>query len=260
MLPEERRKEILIKLREKEIYQIKDIVVDFHVSRITILRDIEKLRKQNLLEKIHGGIKLNYGDNRNSSDFAVSFSIRIRENYEKKVEIAKKALEFAQSRSSIFLDSSSTVFVFASELFKRYYPEQNIITNSPKIITEALKYPAVSLISTGGELRQDFNIFGGRWVNEFLEKVNINIAFISTAGVSADGKITTSNKELAEISNTIFNKNAEINLLIDSTKFCKAGMLNIADINECKRIITDKNISESTVQKIRALYKNELVF
>lgn len=257
MIPEERRKNILIKLKEKEIYRIDDLACELDVSKITILRDIQLLKTQGLINRIHGGVKI--ADNGKSS-FESRFSVRISNNFEKKAEIAKKALTFVRDGSSIFLDSSSTVFVFASELFKQQYFEQNIITNSPAIIAEALKYPGLNLISTGGELKQDFNIFGGSWVSEFLDKINIDYAFISAAGISSEGKITTNNKDLAGILATIFKKKPEINLLIDSTKFFKKGLLNIASISDCKRIITDSSISKTAVKSIKELFHIELIY
>ena len=241
MIPEERRKNILIKLRENDFLGIEELASELNVSKITIVRDIQILKNNGLVEKIHGGIKLN---EKSAGDFESRFFVRMQDNYSKKVEIAKKSLEFLKNKDTVFLDSSSTVFVFAREIFSSSVEERNLITNSPAILVEALNKPNVNLISTGGELKQEFNIFGGNWVNEFLENLNIDAAFISAAGISSNLDITTNNKDLAVMLETIFKKAKEINLLIDSTKFYKEGMLSIAHISDCRRVITDKEISE----------------
>ena len=134
------------------------------------------------------------------------------------------------------------------------------MTNSPAIIIEALKYPGINLISTGGELKQEFNIFGGNWVNEFLENINIDCALISAAGISSRGKITTNNKDLSAILSLVFKKSGQIFLLADSTKFFKEGMLDIADLSECRKLITDKNIGKEAIEKIKKMSNVDIVF
>jgi DeoR/GlpR family transcriptional regulator of sugar metabolism len=257
MIPEERRSNIIIKLKENGYLKIDELAEDLKVSRITIIRDIQILRDSGKIKRIHGGIKLSDAGN---NSFESRFFIRMQNNYGKKVEIAKKALEFLKGKNTIFLDSSSTVFVFATEIFKNRFEDKNIITNSPAILVEALDHPNVNLISTGGELKQEFNIFGGSWVDEFLENINIDCAFLSAAGISGNLEITTNNKDLAGTLRRVFDKAGEVNLLVDSTKFFKEGMLNIANINECKRIITDSDIVSKIDEKLRKEIHIEIVY
>ncbi len=256
MIPEERRNNILTKLTENGLLKIDELAEDLKVSRITVIRDIQILKNNGLIEKIHGGIKLKETANNN---FESRFFVRMQNNYSKKLVIAKKALEFLEDKNTIFLDSSSTVFVFAVEIFKNRFEDKNMITNSPAILVEALNQPHANLISTGGELKQEFNIFGGNWVNEFLENINIDCAFLSAAGISSELNITTNNKDLAVTLRKVFDKAGEVNLLVDSTKFFKEGMLNIAHVNECKRIITDDGAAAKINSNIRKNIGIEIV-
>jgi DeoR/GlpR family transcriptional regulator of sugar metabolism len=147
MIPEERRKNILIKLKENDFLGIEELASELNVSKITIVRDIQILKNSGLIEKIHGRIKLN---EKSTGDFEARFFVRMQNNYSKKVEIAKKSLEFLKNKDTVFLDSSSTVFVFAQGIFSSSAEERNLITNSPAILVEALHKPKVNLISTGG--------------------------------------------------------------------------------------------------------------
>ncbi|MBA7693159.1 hypothetical protein ES703_101735 [subsurface metagenome] len=103
-------------------------------------------------------------------------------------------------------------------------------------------------------------MLGGSWVIDFLEKVNIDKAFISAAGISYDKKITTSNRELANIIIKVFEKSSEVNLLVDSTKFSKAAMINMSTVEQCKRIITDSNINIQVASGFKNIGRCELVF
>lgn len=257
MIPEQRRENIINKLKEKDIYTIDSLTQEFKVSRITIQRDINILKQRGLVSKVHGGVKLKTKD---GESFETRFTIRLKNNYEKKLEIAHKALDYVVDGDTIFLDSSSTVFVFAQELFKKKFLDLNIITISPAIICEALQYPDLRIICTGGQLRHSFNMFFGAWVIEFLEKINIDSAFISAAGVSIDGEFTSSDIELANILSVVSTRSKEINLLIDSSKFFKVGMLNINSKTKHQRIITDKYIDKDIASHLKNKTNIELLF
>jgi DeoR/GlpR family transcriptional regulator of sugar metabolism len=142
---------------------------------------------------------------------------------------------------------------------KQHHLDLGIITNSPAILQEALNYHESKVISTGGELRQNFNMLAGKWVIEFLGRVNIDAAFISTAGVSSDWNITTSNAELAEILGTLFERTNEVNLLVDSSKFLKAAMLNVGHISQCHRVISDGKIDAGLLSGIEHIQDLELI-
>jgi len=239
MIPEERRARIINKLNEKKVCSINELVRDLEVSRITIQRDISILEKRGLIEKVHGGIKYKKDS---FPRFETLFNARMDQNRDKKLEIAKKACGFVQDHSTIFIDSSSTCYFFAKELFMKDFLDLTIVTNSPAIQCEALNHPKHRIVSTGGLLNQHFGMFSGKWVIDFLQKINIHMAFISTAGVSQQLFLTTSNNELAEILRCVIEKTDEVNLLADSSKFFKSAMLNIAHIERCKRIISDTEL------------------
>ena len=241
MIPEERRDRILGLIREDEVCSIKKMVSEFGVSRITIQRDLTTLEESGLVTKVHGGARAVKQD---INIFETRFNIRYKQNYRKKLQIAKKALPFARSHECIFIDSSTTAHIFGLELFRQNIQGMVVITNAPSLLQEALKYPDCKIISTGGELIRSFSIFAGEWVLDFLDKINIDCAFISAAGVSEDLKITTSNRELSSVLTKVIQKSAEINLLIDSTKLYRQGMVTVGALSECTRLIIDDGATD----------------
>ena len=105
MIPEERRNLILQKLRVEGYSSMEKLIEKFDVSRITIQRDISELIKQNQVQKIHGGVKLK---KQRTSLLETVFERRLKQDYEQKMEIAGKALNFVQDHSTI-LDRKSVV-------------------------------------------------------------------------------------------------------------------------------------------------------
>ena len=241
MIPEERRDRILSLLREEGVCSIKSLVSEFGVSRITIQRDLTMLEENGLLAKVHGGARVSKLE---SGVFETRFSIRYKQNYRKKLEIARKALAYARPQGCLFIDSSTTAHVFGMEVFRQNIHDIVIVTNAPSLLAEAAAYPDTKIISTGGELLHSFSMYAGEWVLEFLDSINIDSAFISAAGVSEDLKITTGHRELSSILVKVIQKSAEVNLLMDSTKLFRQGMITVAGLGDCTRIITDGAVTE----------------
>ncbi len=257
MIPEARRQKIIDTLKRENIITLENLAQEFGVSRITIQRDINLLQKKGLVEKVHGGVKF---DDLAQKNFETRFKSRLGANYEKKQEIAQKAMQLVEDEKTIFLDSSTTLYIFSQNLFKKKFLDLNIITTSPAIAWQATGYPEIKLISTGGQLKADFNMFCGSWVLEFLDRINIDSALISAAGISPDLMLTTSDKDLANILLKVMERSKEINLLADSSKFFKEGMLSISHISRCSNIVTDSSISPEAVKKLEEIKDLRLIY
>ncbi|MGI6113147.1 MAG: hypothetical protein ACOYEJ_03375, partial [Mahellales bacterium] len=91
----------------------------------------------------------------------------------------------------------------------------------------------------------------GTWVTDFLDRINIDTAYISTAGISRELNIITSNMELANILKKVIEKSDEINLLVDSSKFFRKEMLNVSTIRNFTRIITDDAIDAEHLKLLK---------
>jgi len=241
MIPEERRDKILDLIREDEVCSIKKLVSEFGVSRVTIQRDLSMLEEGGLLTKVHGGARIVKQD---GNVFETRFNIRFKQNYRKKLQIARKAIPFTRAHECIFIDSSTTAHVFGLELFRQNIQDMTVITNAPSLLQEAVNYPDYKIISTGGELLRSFSMFAGEWVLDFLDKINIDSAFISAAGVSEGLNLTSSNRELASVLSKVIQKSSEVNLLMDSTKFFRQGMVSVGELSDCTRIITDNDVAD----------------
>jgi DeoR/GlpR family transcriptional regulator of sugar metabolism len=241
VIPEERRDRILDLIRKESVCSVKKLVSVFGVSRITIQRDLTILEESGVIAKVHGGAR---AVRQGPDGFETRFSIRYKQNHQNKSQIAKKALAFVRSQGCIFIDSSTTAHVFGLEVFKRDIHDLVVVTNAPSLLFEASKYPELKIISTGGEFLHSFSMYAGEWVTDFIERINIDCAFISAAGISEDLKITTEHRELSGILQKLIENSAEVNLLLDSTKLFRKGMITVADLSDCTRIITDDFVTD----------------
>ena len=98
MLQDARLNEIIKLVEEKGAVKVEDLAAYFSTSRSTIRRDLQYLASINRLHKVHGGATaLNYTGNINFNVFDKDFFFREQEHNDKKIMIAKKALEFINS-------------------------------------------------------------------------------------------------------------------------------------------------------------------
>ena len=123
----------------KNIVTIKELQKLFpDVSLMTIHRDLDTLETEGVVVKFRGGARsvIHAGD--------PEFNVRIQENNNGKVAMARKALKLIQPHSSVFLDASTSNLVLAQNL-----PDinLNVFTTGPSIALELcrLHNPVVTL-------------------------------------------------------------------------------------------------------------------
>ena len=111
MLPNHRRDKILEFLQEDGSAKVLDLAKLFKVTEVTIRQDLEKLEKEGLIVRGHGGAFL-----KDVTNQVKGFTLSHQENLDKKELIAKKSLEFIESGDTIILDSGSTTTEIAKKL------------------------------------------------------------------------------------------------------------------------------------------------
>ena len=144
MLANQRREKIIALLVEDGSAKVLDLAKLFKVTEVTIRQDLEKLEKDGLIIREHGGAYL-----KNVSDQVKTFSIVHQDNLDKKEAIAQKCLELIESGDTIILDSGSTTTEVAKKL--KSIKNLTVITNALNIALMLGAEPGIEVIVTGGE-------------------------------------------------------------------------------------------------------------
>ena len=227
-----------IKVREESKY--------LGISLPTLHRDLIKLEKQGLIERVRGGAILS-----KSSKLRTRFDIRMKTNVEEKKEIALKAAKTIEDETSIFLDHSSTIVFLALELKLRHFRNLIILTNSLVIPNELAGKDGVQIILTGGVVESEYKALSGRWVIESLKNLHLNKIFVSVGAISLEHGLMSQTHFICELMREILNFPPPINILADSSKFLKTGAFHIAPLTPSLQIFTDKGISRTLQNEIR---------
>lgn len=245
--------EIVEFLKEKKHCSMAELMERFQVSPATIHRDIAELTSKSLIQKVHGGVAIAPDESGKARDGLNShFSARINKNTGKKSQIAEKALDCIHDGDIVFLDSSTTAYHLAKRLQAQAFSSLTIITNSVLIIQEFHLFPPhFILISIGGNFNFQLNSFLGKTALDNLQRLRIDKVFFSAVGITEDG-ISTFHENHADFLKQALELALENYLLLDSSKFGKAGIFNIVSLDRVGNMISDSDIPKYAKRKIKS--------
>lgn len=237
MLPNQRRDKILELLKEDGSAKVIDLARIFKVTEVTIRQDLEKLEKEGLIVKEHGGAYL-----KDVEDQVRNFHLAQQENLEKKAVIAAKCMEYIENGDTIILDSGSTTTEIAKQL--KGLKKLTVITNALNIALILGAEPGIDVIVTGGEFKPPTLSLTGQKAADFFKGLNVQKLFLATAGISLKSGLT-----YPSISDLVVKKAmieaADITYLVaDSTKMGKSALASLGALSLIDYIITDPDIEE----------------
>ncbi|WP_338877165.1 DeoR/GlpR family DNA-binding transcription regulator [Spirosoma sp. SC4-14] len=241
MLPNQRRDKILELLKEDGSAKVIDLARIFKVTEVTIRQDLEKLEKDGLVIKEHGGAYL-----KNVEDQVRTFSLGNQENIDKKEVIATKCLEFIESGDSIILDSGSTTTEIAKKL--RGYKNLTVITNALNIALILGAEPGIEVIMTGGEFKPPTLSLTGQKAADFFKGINVQKLFLATAGISLKSGLTYPSISDLVVKKAMIDAADTTYLVADSTKIGKSAFASLGALSLIDYIITDAGIEEKHKQ------------
>lgn len=236
MLPLERQKKIIERLSQDGVVTVSRLSEELEVTEETVRRDLEKLEKQEVLRRTHGGA-LPMDD----SSSELSLKRRKSTNTEAKEKIAKYAVGMIATGDTVFLDASTTTFYMAREL-KRMKQAVTVITNSLRVINELAGSKTVKLIGIGGMVSENQSFVGRFAENNIEENYFANKMFFSGKGIVKDSGILESNEAECAVKQQMLKNSKKHYFICDKSKIGRVGFIKLADFEQIDGIITDGDI------------------
>ena len=237
MLANHRRDKILELLQEDGSAKVLELAKLFKVTEVTIRQDLEKLDKEGLVVREHGGAFLKDVPNQ-----VKGFTLTHQENLDKKEIIARKALEFIESGDTIILDSGSTTTEIAKKL--RGMKQLTVITNALNIAIMLGAEPGIEIIVTGGEFKPPTLSLTGQKAADFFKGLNVQKLFLATAGISLKAGLTYPSISDLVVKRAMIEAAETRYLVADSTKIGKTALASLGALSLIDYIITDPDIQE----------------
>lgn len=239
MLPEERLDKILGYINEKKFVTINDLHEVLEVSKPTIMRDLVKLEKRNMIYRVHGGAT----SVSTSTKFEPTHSMKEFHESDKKKKIAKIAKDFINPNETILLDSGSTIYMLAEELTAS--KNLTIITNDINIAKLLSQNDDIELILLGGQQRKGMYSLIGSIPENILRDLRVDKVFLGADAVDMEGGITNSNLDELNLKKIMLDISKQSILLVDSSKFNRTAFAKIGDVEIVDYIITDDQLIDS---------------
>ena len=245
----ERQKRITELLKETGAVSVSKLAVELSVTEETVRRDLEKLEKQELLLRTHGGAVTT--DNGNQE---LSLEKRKRQNIEAKMKLAKEAVKFISAGDAIFIDASTTTFYIAKEL--KNFKNITVVTNSLRVLAELEGNFDIKLISVGGMMSQNSSFVGSIAENSIKENYFVNKMFFSSRGITQAG-ILESNEHECYLKQSMMKNSTDKYYICDKTKVGRVGFVKLADFEDINTVITEKDaLSHELVRTLKELKVN----
>lgn len=238
-----RQREIINLLRQRNTLTIGEISNLFKVSEITVRRDLDYLAATNMIERFRGAARLK----QNTLPEVPLFSDKREKFKEEKERIAKKAVERIESGDVIFVNSGSTVLFLLKFI---YQPDVKIVTNNARMAT-AEGEQNVNLIITGGERYAKTQSLVGDIALYALSRINANKCILSVNGISAEYGITSSFHLETAVNEMMLNRcNGERIVIADSSKVGRSFSFVSAGIEKIDTLITDRKADAEEIKKL----------
>lgn len=223
LLEKDRMKIIEDMLLEKNFITYEEIVEKTNSSLATARRDINKMYKAGVLNKVSCGVEAV----KHIED--ISYEIRKTENIEQKKKIAKKVSKIIEDNDFIFLDAGTTTY----EIIK-YLKEKNVcvVTNGVGNLKKLNEY-GINTILLGGNLKKETNVVVGSIAVEQLRRYNFSKCFIGVNAYSDKKGFMTPSTEEAILKQIAIEKSSKKYVVADKTKKNKVASVKFAEFDEC---------------------------
>lgn len=240
---EARQRAIIAELATNAAIRTSSLAEQFGVSTETIRRDIEELTERQLVNRTYGG-----ATGRNVA-LQPMFDERTAVSVEERRRIGQCAAALVRPGDVIMIDSGSTTTLFAQAL-ARSVDRLTVITNSLGVVNALAGQNGIRLILCPGDFSaRERGVYGAETI-AFLNKFNVDAAFIGASGVMPEGP-TDAETDACWIKRTMIARASARVLLADSGKFDRPFLEIVCPWTELTGFVVDRKLPSSLELPIR---------
>lgn len=229
----ERQEKILQYINEVKKADTEQLAKRFHVSKVTIRRDIDILAQKGLILKAHGGAVSFH------STFLheIPYQRKAVTNSEAKQAIGLAAARMIESGEIIILDSGSTTLEIAKNMEN---VNITVLTNDIKIAMELTNKPNIRVVVCGGTLNSPVYTLTGNVAVDYFKHIHVNKTFLGCDAVDIDFGVSNRTFEEVEIKRAMMSAADEIIMVTDSSKLDKRVFAFLCNISEIDKLIINE--------------------
>lgn len=241
MLTQERQSRILSILSEQGSVTVTRLTEILQSSESTVRRDLARLDKQGLLNKVHGGAT---AIRREFISFEDNIEEKLTKNTDKKREIAKYAASQIQDDDFVYIDAGTTTLLMTAYLADS---KATFVTNGVEHAKQLAKKGCKTIV-LGGRLKQSTEAIIGIVAATDLQKYSFTKAFLGANGISEKQGYTTPDTDEAMLKAAVIQKSFVSYVLADNSKIGRVSAVSFGSLDSAC-IVTDKCDDEKIKKK-----------
>lgn len=247
----QRTNKIINILKEKNGATVKELALTLGVSEMTIRRDLEVLKSNNIINIVYGAAIYNPSNSIEKLESFYNIENELIKHENEKIKIGRAAASLINKDDIIIIDTGTTTEKLAE--FIDNNKNISVLIYNTNILMALSKKKNIKLIFSGGYFHPNTMMFESPEGISLIEKTRATKVFVSAAGVHENLGITCSNNYEVLTKQAIIKSSLEKILLIDSQKFGIVKSSYFAEITDFDTIITDNGITEEWQNKIHEL-------
>jgi DeoR/GlpR family transcriptional regulator of sugar metabolism len=242
----ERQEHIARIIEEHGRARVSELAAQFHVSAVTIRKDLVALESERRVVRTHGGA---IAFDRSRAELA--FDIRERLQSDEKVRIGAAAAALVHDGESIVMDASTTALSVARPLkARRGLSQLTVITNGLRLAAELAGHPGIIVLMLGGRVRWEALSVVGQLGDGLFSRINVQKAFLGAAGFTLESGLADATEEEAQIKRSMVTAAREVIAIVDRTKWERAAFATFCPTDKIGIVLTDDGAPDAMVRAL----------
>lgn len=240
-----RQRQILDWARERGHVEVDALAGRYQVTPQTIRRDLTRLCRLRLLQRVHGGAVVHDGVEN------LGYAARKQLAAEAKAAIGRCAAELIADDSSLFINIGTTTEQVAEHLVEHL--GLLVVTNNLNVVNTLRRSESIEVMTAGGTVRRSDGGIVGEATADFIDQFKVDYAVIGASAIEEDGTVLDFDVREVRVTQAIIRNARSVILVADAMKFQRNAPVRIGSIAEVDYFVTDKAPPPAFVKLCREL-------
>ncbi len=250
LLPEERERLILERLRAHGRVLASELAAEFQTSEHTVRRHLRELAEQGHCKRVYGGALL-------ISPSGESAAIRLREAVDRKACLAVAAASIVRPKQIILLDTGSTNVAIAAALPDN--ADLTVVTNSPEACARLLNRPGFDIILIGGRITQNAAGSTGATALLQIQQIKADLCFLGACAFDPDEGVAAFEAEDAELKRAMVKASSQVAIAMTSEKLMTAAPFSVAPACAVDYLFVEADVTAERRALLQTVCDNVMV-
>jgi len=250
LLPDERERLILERLRTRGRVLASELAVEFNTSEHTVRRHLRDLADVGHCRRVYGGALL-------TSPADQPAAARMRESVARKACLADVAVSIVRPRQVILLDAGTTNAAIAAAL-----PDNAnliVITNSPQACASMMDRPGFEVILIGGRVGRQVGGSMGATALLQVQQLRVDLCFLGACALDPTEGIAAFDAEDAELKRAMIKASGLVAIAMTSEKLMTSAPFTVASASVIDYLIVESQLSADSLAELEKVCDTVMV-